>query len=65
MKKKPSFNEFQGHRLDAKSLVDKNSSDGEICAKNLVCKKFGRGARSNFWSLKFLGIKVSLITFLN
>ena len=27
-------------------------------AKNLVCKKFGRGARSNFWSLKFIGIKV-------
>ena len=43
MKKKPSFHNFQGHRPHAKSLVD---------------KKFGRGARSNFWSLKFIGIKV-------
>ena len=29
-------------------------------AKNLGCKKFGRGARSIFWSLKFLGIKVDI-----
>ena len=36
MKKKPSFNKFQGHRPHAKSLVDKDLSDGKYLNSDMA-----------------------------